>query len=409
MPGPNSRARFGAPAAGAVLALIATATVGGCFVSFDGYQLGNNAGDAGAAELGGRASQGAAGSAGTTSLNGGDAGATANGGTGDMGAAPNGGDGNANGGAANGGAGGNAGGNSGGSANGGMGGNAGRNANGGAANGGASTAGAGGAANGGASTAGAGGSSAMHCPAGTTNRASQEVPLPGGGFYCIDHAEVRNVDYKAFVDAQANTAGQIMACAFNASYLPDVAGPCNQYDPTNKPDLPIACVDWCDAAAFCKWDGKHLCGKLGGGSNAPADFADPAKSAWYRACSHAGDYDFPYGNAYSGDKCVGLDNTAVHPLATPVTSCVGGYDGLYDMSGNVAEWEDSCSGSAGAADLCLDRGGSYLDTNVIVGPAPSLQCNSNVHGSPSAATKARSTRSPEIGFRCCSEAVPGPP
>jgi formylglycine-generating enzyme required for sulfatase activity len=390
------------------LALIATATIGGCFVSFDGYQLSNNAGDAGAAALGGRANQSPGGAAGsTTTLNGGDAGATANGGTGEMGAAPDGGAGNASGGAANGGAAGNAGGDSGGAAHGGAG-TAGAS---GAPNGGVGG-NAGGAANGGAggNAGGAGGSGAvMHCPPGTTNRASQEVPLPGGGFYCIDHAEVRNVDYKAFVDAQANTAGQSTACAFNASYQPDVAGQCDQYDPTNKPDLPIACVDWCDAAAFCKWDGKHLCGKLGGGSNAPADFADPSKSAWYRACSHAGDDDFPYGNSYSGDKCVGLDNTAVHPLATPFTSCVGGYDGLYDMSGNVAEWEDSCSGSAGAADLCLDRGGSYLDTNVSVGAAPSLQCNSNVHGSPKMATKARSTRSPEIGFRCCSEAVPGPP
>jgi formylglycine-generating enzyme required for sulfatase activity len=329
----------------------------------------------------------------------------ANGGTGETSAAPNGGAGNANGGAANGGAGANAGGNSGGAVNAGMAGSAA-----GAANAGAGTAGVGGAANGGAGTAGAGGSSAvMHCPAGTTNRASQEVPLPGGDFYCIDHAEVRNVDYKAFVDAQANTAGQITACAFNTSFLPDVAGSCNQYDPTNKPDLPIACVDWCDAAAFCKWDAKHLCGKLGGGSNAPADFADPTKSAWYRACSHAGDNDFPYGNSYSGDKCVGLDNTAIHPLATPFTSCVGGYDGLYDMSGNVAEWEDSCSGNLDGSDKCLDRGGSYLDTNVSVGAAPSLQCNSNVHGSAKMATNRRDTRSPEIGFRCCSEALPGPP
>jgi sulfatase modifying factor 1 len=390
-PGSNSRARSVAPAAVAVLALIATATIGGCFVSFDGYQLGNNGGDAGASALGGRTNQNPGGAAGMTILNGSDAGAPANGGTGEVGAAPNGGDGNASSGAPNGGA------SSAGAGD--------------APNGGASSAGAGDAPNGGAGKAGAGGSGGvMQCPAGTTNRASQEVPLVGGGFYCIDHAEVRNADYKAFVDAQANTAGQIAACAFNNDYAPDIAGPCDQYDPVSSPDLPIACVDWCDAAAFCKWDGKHLCGKLGGGSNTPADFADPTKSAWYRACSHAGDFDFPYGNSYNGNKCAGLDNaTAVHPFATPFTSCVGGYDGLYDMSGNVAEWEDSCSGNAGAADLCLDRGGSYLDTNVSVGAAPSLQCNSNVHGSPKMAMKARSTRSPEIGFRCCSEAVPGLP
>jgi formylglycine-generating enzyme required for sulfatase activity len=258
---------------------------------------------------------------------------------------------------------------------------------------------------------GSAGGTQLECPAGATNRASQEVPLPDGSFYCIDHGEVRNSDYKQFLDANpsASAATQVAACSFNTSYAPDTTNGCDQYDPVNSPDLPIACVDWCDAAAFCKWDGKHLCGALGGGTNAPADFADPTKSAWYRACSHAGAFDFPYGNTYKGTACVGLDNTAVHPLASPVTSCVGGYDGLYDMSGNVAEWEDSCTGNSGASDLCLDRGGSYLDTNVSVGSSPSLQCNSNVHGSPKMATKARSTRDKEIGFRCCSEPVAAAP
>ncbi len=231
--------------------------------------------------------------------------------------------------------------------------------------------------------------------------------MVGGGFYCVDHAEVRNSDYKAFLDANPGSpSGQIAACSFNTSYAP--SGTCTQYDPTNKPNIPIACVDWCDAAAFCKWDGKHLCGKIGGGSNAQADFADATKSAWFRACSHAGTKDYPYGDTYMGDLCAGLDNiSAVHPLATPQTSCVGGYDDLYDMSGNVAEWEDSCSGTSGASDTCADRGGSYLDSNAAVGPSPSLQCNSNVHGSPQIAAKARNTQDKEIGFRCCSEALPG--
>ncbi|HEY3594012.1 MAG TPA: SUMF1/EgtB/PvdO family nonheme iron enzyme, partial [Polyangiaceae bacterium] len=252
--------------------MIATATIGGCFVSFDGYQLGETAGDAGAAARAGSTGQ----HAGATSVAaGGEAGAMSNGGTADGAGGPNGG------------ASASGGGNSAGAPHGGA--SAGGSANGGAPNGGASIGGSasggapnggapnGGAPNGGAPNGGAGG--VMHCPAGTTNRASQEVPLPGGGFYCIDHAEIRNIDYKAFVDAQASTNGQVAACAQNTSYLPDTTGACNQYDPANKPDLPIACVDWCDAAAFCKWDGKHLCGKLGGGSNLPADFADASKSA----------------------------------------------------------------------------------------------------------------------------------
>ena len=152
-----------------------------------------------------------------------------------------------------------------------------------------------------------------------------------------------------------------------------------------------------------------MCGRLdAAGSNPPASFADANKSAWYRACSHAGDLDLPYGNGYDGMKCVGLDNFAIFPLAVPHTDCEGGYSGLYDMSGNVAEWEDSCAAESGATDQCLARGGSYLDTNKTVGSAPSLLCNSNVHGSPKAATRARSTRDKEIGFRCCGDALFSP-
>jgi hypothetical protein len=59
-------------------------------------------------------------------------------------------------------------------------------------------------------------------------------------------------------------------------------------------------------------------------------------------------------------------------------------------------------------DQCLVRGGSYLDTSVSVGSSPSLQCNSNVKGSPKMASKLRSTRDPETGFRCCSDTIAGP-
>jgi formylglycine-generating enzyme required for sulfatase activity len=235
-----------------------------------------------------------------------------------------------------------------------------------------------------------------------------EIPMSATVFYCIDRAEVKNVEYQAFVDAQSGTGGQTTACAFNTSYLPAMGNGCDQYDPVNSPKLPVACIDWCDAAAYCKWEGKHLCGKIGGGSNAPASFADANQSAWYRACSKAGTLDFPYGNTFNGSSCIGLENTAIHPVSVPNFDCEGGYAGLYDMSGNVSEWEDSCSADKGGTDQCLYRGGSYLDTNKTVGASPSLLCNSNLHGSPLAATKARSTRDKEIGFRCCGEPVATP-
>ena len=381
----NLRTRFVAPAAGAILALIAIATFGGCFVSFDGYQLGDtNGGAAGSGDVAGNGGAADAGRSGDTS-----------GGAGHVGSGNHAGSAGANAGSANGG---NAASGSAGSSNAG-------GASAGAGVGGAS--GASGSAGSSGGSAGSAGGPALVCPE-PHNRIAVEIPKPSGGIYCIDRAEVKNIEYRAFLDAQTDTSGQSAVCAWNSSFEPATGNGCTQFDPVNLPNQPIACVDWCDAAAYCKWEGKHLCGKIAGGANATTAFADADQDAWFRACSHAGDFDFPYGNVYQGMKCVGTENSAIRPVAVPNTNCEGGYSGLYDMSGNVAEWEDSCSASAGAGDACVHRGGSYLDTNKQVGGAPSLLCNSNVHNAPIVATKPRNTRDKEIGFRCCSDPVPAP-
>jgi len=401
IPRSKPRAHSSVLLAKSALALLGLASFGGCLVSFDGYQLGDLNGGASGAEFvadaagkGGHIGSSQAGSATGGSLASGDAGASGEVGV-SLGGASSAGD-HAGGRTSSGGD------HSGGRPNGGAS-NGGSHA-GGANNGGTSNGGdhAGGASSGGSGVAGSGGGKQV-CPE-THQRIQVEIPLPNGGFYCIDRGEVKNVEYQAFLDAQTGTSGQPSACAFNTSFQPDTLNGCTQFDPVNLKNQPVACVDWCDAAAYCKWEGKHLCAKIGGGSNPPATFADATKSEWYRACSHAGDFQLPYGSPYDGMRCVGLDNTAVRPLAVPNTNCEGGYSGLYDMSGNVAEWEDSCAGDTGASDQCLARGGSYLDTNQWVGSAPSLVCDS----SGKMATKSRSTRDKEIGFRCCSDPVNAP-
>lgn len=382
------RARSFAPAAGAGFAFVALAFFSGCFVSFDGYQLGA-AGAAGSVPLAGGPSAGASGEsgaahggagneAGTSGRSGGAAGKSGGGG------------------AAAGGAGNEAG-------------TAGQSSSGAAGQsssgaGGVSGAGAGGGGTSGAATggAGAGGAGTLRCPE-TNNRLSVEIPIAAGEFYCIDRAEVKNAEYKAFTDAQSvASAVQPASCAFNTSFAPATAAGC-RYDPTGLPKVPVACVDWCDAAAYCKWEGKHLCGKVGGGPNASNDFADANKSAWYRACSKAGTLAFPYGQTYQMKTCIGLENDSVYPVSVPFIDCEGGYPGLYDMSGNVSEWEDSCNADSGGTDQCLERGGSYLSSNAPVGSSPSLLCNSSAQK----AARARNTRDKEIGFRCCSEPIAG--
>lgn len=82
------------------------------------------------------------------------------------------------------------------------------------------------------------------------------------GTFCIDSTEVTNAQYGAFLDdAFAFDAGPPPAvCANVPTHLPGCA-----YDPVGRANRPVRCVSWCDAWTFCKWSGKRLCGRIGGG------------------------------------------------------------------------------------------------------------------------------------------------
>jgi len=209
--------------------------------------------------------------------------------------------------------------------------------------------------------------------------------------FSIDVTEVTQGQYDSWLaTTPALPAGNNADCGYVASYAEQGAG----YSGTDADHHPVVFVDWCDAYAYCQGVGKRLCGSHGGGSSSYASYADTTQSQWYSACSSGGTNAYPYGNTYQTGYCNGSDygpdqSVLVGSMANCVTLTTG-YAGVYDLSGNIAEWEDSCK-STGKASACHIRGGSFLyDLGMN-----SMPCGAGVGTS-------RGYVDDYVGFRCCS-------
>jgi formylglycine-generating enzyme required for sulfatase activity len=205
---------------------------------------------------------------------------------------------------------------------------------------------------------------------------------------CIDSTEVRGSDYSTFL-AAFDGGNAIIACAWKTTYVPSNEWP---PDASNGND-PVAFVDWCDAYTYCSWAGKHLCGAFDGGASSVAASADPNADVWYRTCSSNGTNGYPYGNTYQPLACRGGDSQDGSVDTTvPVGSLAGCVAaGTFDLSGNVAEWSNACSGQASATDTCLLRGGGMHASSA------KLTCASTND------VIARNSRADWAGIRCCSD------
>jgi formylglycine-generating enzyme required for sulfatase activity len=215
------------------------------------------------------------------------------------------------------------------------------------------------------------------------------IPLPDAGSFCIDSTEVTRADYQAFVDAEPSLSLQPACCSWNTSYYKPPATPLPGPD-----DVPAVFVNWCDAAAYCAWAGKRLCGKIGGGSLTGPESVDPMASQWLYACTQGGLKKFPYGSSADDTACVTFDHKGGAQQLEPVGTapgCVGGFPGLFDMSGNAGEWDDSAVvAECGETDLVAMRGGSYGNI------AEEADCAMRT-------STTRLTASNLGGFRCCKD------
>lgn len=253
----------------------------------------------------------------------------------------------------------------------------------GAASGGTSSGGSGGTPSGGsggvAAAAGTAGCEHLDAPSGMVG-----VRMAGDECVWVDETEVDHGSYALFLQAlqtgDPSAYTHQTACTWKSTHE-DFAPAC----PTDAgagagaDDLPVTCVDWCDAWAYCAYDKKRLC----------------EKDYWQQACRSGGpQHNYPYGGSYDSEACNGADNTQLGCTAgcklAPAgdqTLCVTP-NGISDLSGNASEWTDACAGYSSEAQLCPVQGGSVAQQGVA------LQCTSSL-------SSARNSRNPFLGFRCC--------
>ncbi len=190
------------------------------------------------------------------------------------------------------------------------------------------------------------------------------VDEPPRGFW-IDSIEVTRGQYAAFAAQCPDALGLPRPCKAKTSHALAATAACSS-EP-DRESYPAGCLDWCDAFAFCRWAGKRLC----------------EENEWIAACSNDGTR-FPYGPDFRSRSDGGC-NTA--PSDGPeslsqFSGCEGGSPGLFNMSGNVAEWI-ACDRSS-----CSAYGGDWRS-----GP--------NLVSCYSLMPREVMTREETIGFRCC--------
>lgn len=208
--------------------------------------------------------------------------------------------------------------------------------------------------------------------------------------FCIDSTEVSRTHYLAFLDATdggATAPRRDDVCRWNTTYVPDTP----DWPPHGaQGDLPVIEINWCAAASYCAWAGKYLCRGKG---TTPLEVQQEGApfSQWYRACSRDGARTYAI-EGLDASPCHTYDDDLERtPLPVGSTKgCEGGYEGLFDMTGNVGEWIDACENGNAESASCNAMGGSFASS------AHFYHCDDGNR-------VPRYIKSDSIGVRCCAD------
>ena len=129
--------------------------------------------------------------------------------------------------------------------------------------------------------------------------------------YYMDLKEVTQTEYDRFV--RMTKRGKPFVPVFDDD-ISKITGP----------NLPAVGMSWSDAVAYCRWAGKRL----------------PTEAEWEKAARGEGHRRYPWGDSFgSGHANIDGEEDGFQYLAPPGLFESGRSPyGLYDMTGNVAEW-----------------------------------------------------------------------
>jgi len=239
----------------------------------------------------------------------------------------------------------------------------------------------------------------VSCPAGTFHmgQADQDVAATQINFnkqvtigaFFMDDTEITNNEYRQFTQALEDGAEAFTAQGFSTEDLkPDttvwttdfthhMGDPLVQYywDHPAFDDFPVVGVSWEAARIFADWRTRHLNDfRSTEGLPDMPNFRLPSEAEWEYAARGGRDMaKYPWGNPYvRNTKGCLLANFKPgrgnyfddgYAYTSPVATYFSNDFGLYDMSGNVAEWCEDAYNPA-AMPLVWDLNPTYFDESV---------------------------------------------